>query len=104
MKKNSFIGKVFVTNSSEETQKLGRNFAKTLKNGDVIYLCGILGSGKTTFVQGLAQGLGINGRIISPTFVIVRNYKVKKNKVNIISFYHIDLYRIGSGKDIENFL
>jgi len=102
MRKNSFVGKVFITNSSEETQKLGRDFAKTLKSGDVVCLYGILGTGKTTFVQGLAQGLGINNRIISPTFVIVRNYKVKNNEANAMNFYHIDLYRIDSKEDIEN--
>jgi tRNA threonylcarbamoyladenosine biosynthesis protein TsaE len=101
MKKNSFIGKVFITNTSGETRELGRDFAKTLKKGDVIRLYGDLGSGKTTFVQGLAKGLGINSRIISPTFVIVRNYRIKNNESNIMDFYHIDLYRMESGKDIE---
>jgi tRNA threonylcarbamoyladenosine biosynthesis protein TsaE len=101
MKKNSFIEKVFITNTSGETQELGRDFAKTLKKGDVVRLYGDLGSGKTTFVQGLAQGLGINSRIISPTFVVVRNYRMKNNESNVMDFYHIDLYRMESGKDIE---
>lgn len=102
MKKNSFDGKVFITNSSEETRKLGEEFARSLLarlQGKIliIALYGDLGSGKTTFVQGLAMGLGIKKRIISPTFVIVRNYKIRIN-----NFYHIDLYRINSNdKDIE---
>jgi tRNA threonylcarbamoyladenosine biosynthesis protein TsaE len=102
MRKNSFIEKVFITNTSGGTQELGRNFAKTLKKGDVIRLYGDLGSGKTTFVQGLAQGLGIKNRIISPTFMIVRNYRIKKNDSKIKRFYHIDLYRMENEKDIES--
>ena len=96
MKKSDFINKVFITNSSKETKRLGRDFAKVLEKGDVLYLYGDLGSGKTTFVQGLAEGLGVKQRIISPTFIIVRSYKLE-----VISFYHIDLYRINNEKDIK---
>lgn len=95
--------KIVITNNSEETRKLGRDFAKVLKKGDTICLYGDLGSGKTTFVQGLAKGLGIKSRIISPTFIIVRKYKVRINDKGLMinDFYHIDLYRIGSERDIE---
>jgi len=67
-------------------------------------LYGDLGRGKTTFVQGFAKGLGINTRIISPTFIILRSYKLKKN-----NFFHIDLYKIQDedeikGLGIEEFL
>lgn len=96
MKKNKFIGNNFITNTFKETQKLGKTFAKTLKKGDVICLYGDLGSGKTTFTQGLAKGLGIKNRIISPTFIIVRSHQLK-----IGMFYHIDLYRVESEKDLE---
>ena len=96
MKKSDFINKVFITSNFKETQKLGRDFAKVLEKGDVLYLYGDLGSGKTTFAQGLAEGLGVKQRIISPTFVIVRSYKLE-----VISFYHIDLYRINNEKDIR---
>jgi tRNA threonylcarbamoyladenosine biosynthesis protein TsaE len=98
MRQNDFIGKVFVTNSCKETQQLGRNFAKTLKEGDIVNLYGDLGSGKTTFAQGLAQGLGIENRIISPTFAIVRYYELK----SLERFYHIDLYRVDNERDIES--
>lgn len=102
MKKNSFNGKVFITNSSQETRKLGEDFAKFLEGGDVVCLYGDLGFGKTTFVQGLAKGIGIKNRIISPTFVIARNYKMIKDKgLRINDFYHIDLYRTENGRDIE---
>ena len=96
MKKSDFINKVFITSNFKETQKLGRDFAKVLEKGDVLYLYGDLGSGKTTFVQGLAEGLGVKQRIISPTFIIVRSYKLE-----VISFYHIDLYRINNEKDVR---
>jgi tRNA threonylcarbamoyladenosine biosynthesis protein TsaE len=97
MNKKDFVGKTFATNSFKETQKLGRDFAKTLEKGDIVCLYGNLGSGKTTFTQGLAQGLGIKNRIISPTFIIVRSYELGA----MSSFYHIDLYRMENEKDIE---
>lgn len=88
--------KIYITKSSKETQNLGLNFAKTLGKGNVICLYGELGSGKTTFVQGLAKGLGIKSRIISPTFIMVRSYSLE-----IMNFYHIDLYRVESEEDIR---
>ncbi len=87
MNKKDFVNKTFTTNNSEETQELGEDFAKSLRAGDVVCLYGDLGSGKTTFVQGLAKGLGVKEKIISPTFIIIRTYPLK-------NFYHIDLYRI----------
>lgn len=85
----------FITQSVEETQKIAELFGKTLIGG-VIALHGKLGAGKTTFVQGLAKGLGIKRRIISPTFIILRTYKI-----GIKNFYHIDLYRTKSKNDLE---
>ncbi len=87
----------FITNSFEETQQLGKDIAQKIKYGGILALYGDLGSGKTTFVQGLAKGLGIRQKIISPTFIISRKYDSKER-----SFYHIDLYRIGEKSDIEN--
>ena len=55
---------------------------------------GELGAGKTTFAQGLAKGLGIKRRVISPTFIIIRSYENEK-------FYHVDLYRIENETDIK---
>lgn len=102
------MGKVYTTRSVEQTQNLAKDFAKNLKGGDVIVLYGDLGYGKTTFVQGVAEGLGIQQRIISPTFILVREYEIKNKKENIKNtnkkvkrFYHIDLYRIESAKDIQ---
>lgn len=91
------VNKTFITNNYKETKKLGIKFAKEIKNINVICLYGDLGAGKTTFAQGVAQGLGIENRIISPTFVIVRSYKTKNQKI----FYHIDLYRVETKRDLE---
>lgn len=88
--------KTYITNNSYETMKIGEDIAKALKGGEVLALYGDLGSGKTTFVQGLAKGLEIKTRIISPTFIIVRQYKV-----GFKNFYHIDLYRLEDLKQIE---
>lgn len=85
------------TNNFKETQQIGKEFGKQLLPGDCVLLYGNLGAGKTTFVQGLAQGLGITRRIISPTFVILRSYEVSQNM-----FYHVDLYRLETAKDTES--
>jgi len=89
------INEEYITGSFEETQALGENFAKKLKGGDFVAFYGDLGSGKTTFIQGLAKGLGIKRRIISPTFIIVRHYEISGG-----SFYHVDLYRTASKHDL----
>ena len=91
---------ILVTNSSNETEKAGFNFAKKLQIGDVVCLYGNLGNGKTTFIKGLAKGLGIKHRIISPTFIIVRSYDFEFQQEDAI-FYHADLYRLSSENDLE---
>ena len=94
---------IYTTSSFEETQKLGEDFAQKAINGAVLALHGNLGSGKTTFVQGFAKGLGITKNIISPTFIIVRKYNIPKSLIfNLKSFYHIDLYIIENQKDLES--
>lgn len=93
--------KQIVTNNAGETQKFGAEFAKTLKPGDVIALYGDLGAGKTTFVQGVAKGLGIQRRIISPTFIIQRTYRLNHELSPSTQFYHLDLYRTEGLTDLE---
>jgi tRNA threonylcarbamoyladenosine biosynthesis protein TsaE len=102
--------KSVITNNFSETQQLGFDFAKKLKGSSVVALHGNLGSGKTTFVQGLAKGLGIEKHLISPTFIIMRTYEIQvknqKSKVKsaiqkLKMFYHVDLYRIESERDVE---
>jgi len=93
-----------ITESAQETQKLGEKIARTVTakptTATSIGLLGDLGSGKTTLVQGFARGLGITQRILSPTFIVVRRYPVKHPIFNW--FYHIDLYRIKSANDSES--
>jgi tRNA threonylcarbamoyladenosine biosynthesis protein TsaE len=88
--------KKYISKSEEETKKIGESFAHSLRVGDILCLYGDLGGGKTTFVQGLAKGLGISQRIISPTFVLVREHDIQNGK-----FYHIDLYRLESRGQIK---
>lgn len=86
------MDEIISTNSDSETFEEGLKFSRKLKSGDVVFLNGKLGAGKTTFVKGVAEGLNIKSRIISPTFVIVRQHKSANPEIK--SLYHIDLYRL----------
>ena len=87
--------KQFITSSGEETKKVAENLAKKITSG-VVALTGELGAGKTTFVQGFAKGLDIKDKIISPTFVLIRQHKFKLGVL-----YHIDLYRLENDINIK---
>ncbi len=83
-----------ISNSEKETHKIAKKYCKNLKGGEVVLLKGDLGSGKTAFVKGVAEFFDIKKEeIISPTFTIFNNYKIKNNK-NIKNIIHIDAYRI----------
>ncbi|MCC6063150.1 MAG: tRNA (adenosine(37)-N6)-threonylcarbamoyltransferase complex ATPase subunit type 1 TsaE [Thermocrinis sp.] len=84
----------------QETINFGKEFAKRLKGDEVICLLGDLGSGKTTFVKGLAEGLGIKEgyQVRSPTFTIVNEYPTQRGRL-----IHIDLYRV-EDFDVEQFV
>lgn len=80
------------TNSDIETKNLAKKITEEFKDkGGVIALIGDLGAGKTTFAQGFAEGLGIQEKVISPTFVLIRQHNLP-NSERI--FYHLDLYRL----------
>ena len=83
------------TNSDLETQELGIQFSKFIKNGDVITLNGNLGSGKTTFVKGVLMGLGYKDEVTSPTYTLINEYKARYNII------HLDCYR---EKDMNRWL
>lgn len=85
----------FITHSAEETAALGRSFAASLRPGDVVALHGNLGSGKTSFVAGVCQGLGVRGHVSSPTFTLINEYPAPFGLVA-----HIDLYRIRSRAEL----
>ncbi|NQU99628.1 MAG: tRNA (adenosine(37)-N6)-threonylcarbamoyltransferase complex ATPase subunit type 1 TsaE [Parcubacteria group bacterium] len=88
-----------LSKSRQETQDIALNLAKSINDGKVIAFEGNLGSGKTTFIQGLASGLSIKENISSPTFVIFKKYSIPNHK-KIKLLYHFDLYRIGSLQEI----
>ncbi len=94
-----------ISDSLRKTKKIGEILAKEvleIKTEKALFfgLEGDLGSGKTSFVQGFAKGLGIRGTIPSPTFVIMRKYGIKLNKAGFNSLYHIDCYRIEKPEEI----
>jgi tRNA threonylcarbamoyladenosine biosynthesis protein TsaE len=92
----------FITKSARETQKLGEKIGNNLKSGGLICLYGDLGSGKTTFIQGLAKGLGVKKRVLSPSFILMRQYLKSNTKNQKLDFFHIDLYRIQNEKEAES--
>jgi tRNA threonylcarbamoyladenosine biosynthesis protein TsaE len=93
---NSMI--TITTHSPEETRVLGQHLGETLTQGLVITLDGDLGSGKTTFVQGIAKGLGVseNYYITSPTYTLINEYPGRH------SLFHIDLYRLGDSLGLDD--
>ena len=90
-------GRVWITRSAAETQALGAALGAAIEPPLVIALRGNLGAGKTTFVQGLAGGLGIHSRVSSPTFVLVNEY-AGANRVRLV---HVDTYRLGTAVGVE---
>lgn len=80
----------FISRSPEQTRRVGMRMGAYLQLGDVICLVGDLGSGKTTFVQGLASGWGSLDTVTSPTFVLVNVYRSASGQ----SLYHLDAYRL----------
>ncbi len=80
---------VFITHSAEETQRIAASLADTVTPPAILCLYGDLGSGKTTFVQGFAKHLGIHQRIISPSFLLMKQYPIPSGGI----LYHVDAYR-----------
>lgn len=93
---NDGMAQESITTSKEETVRLGRDFVSRVHGGTIIALSGDLGAGKTTFVQGLLEGFGIEGPYTSPTFVIMKHYDVMSDKhPSVKRIYHVDAYRVG---------
>ncbi len=84
---------IFITKNFKETEKAGEALGGLIRGGIVIALIGDLGAGKTTFVKGLAKGLGLKKTVASPTFLMIKKYSLKKRGAKIKSFYHLDCYR-----------
>lgn len=100
------------THSPEETERFGEALGRHLRPGDVVALIGDLGTGKTCLTRGIARGSGIrdDSLVSSPTFVLVHEYPVYPRRATEentdisdepVSLYHLDLYRLRSGEDLE---
>ena len=84
-----------ITHSPDQTRALGRKLAQALQGGAVVAFTGDLGAGKTAFVSGMAEGLGIEERVTSPTFTIVNEYEGGR-----LPLFHFDMYRLGSADEL----
>ena len=84
-----------ISTSEEETSRFAKDFADLLKSGDVVALIGELGSGKTFFVKKIAEELGFDGYVSSPTFTILNIYEASTY------IYHFDFYRLKNCEEIE---
>jgi tRNA threonylcarbamoyladenosine biosynthesis protein TsaE len=86
------------TRSESETAAAGRELAAILGAGDVVLLYGDLGAGKTAFVKGLAEGLGVSrDEVTSPTFTLVQEYRGGR-----LTLFHVDLYRLDDPREIDD--
>jgi tRNA threonylcarbamoyladenosine biosynthesis protein TsaE len=85
------------TCDAKETEALGEAIGALLGVGDLVVLTGGLGAGKTTFTKGLARGLGVAGRVTSPTFTIVQEYEGR------VPVAHVDVYRLERIQELHDF-
>lgn len=83
--------------TSNDTEALGGRLASSLRPGDVVVLAGGLGAGKTLFTKGLATGLGVDEPVVSPSFVLVREYRS-----GFMPVIHADVYRLGSMNEFDD--
>lgn len=88
---------VWISKSPQQTLRLAKAFAKTLQRGEVIGFVGPLGSGKTLFIKGLCEELGIDPEeVLSPTFTLIHHYRGE------MPVYHFDVYRLESDREFED--
>jgi len=93
--------KQVITNNPEETKEFAQKFAGNLKGGEILGLVGELGAGKTVFVQGLAEALGVKEIVNSPTFVLMKIYTIINPQSTILNLVHIDAYRLDSFNQLK---
>lgn len=86
----------FTTKTPEETIELGKKIGSNLKPGDIIAMTGTLAAGKTTITKGIAQALGVEDCITSPTFCLISEYNGR------MPLYHMDVYRLDGAEDFVN--
>jgi tRNA threonylcarbamoyladenosine biosynthesis protein TsaE len=90
----------FISHSVEQTRRVGMRLGSIIEDGDLIFLVGDLGSGKTTFVQGVASGWGSLDQVSSPTFVLVNVYRRSEGTGRRL--FHLDAYRLSSAAEAED--
>lgn len=90
------------TASARQTQRVAAALALVCRPGDVVLLVGGLGAGKTTFAQGFAHGLGVDQRVISPTFTLVRQYRTDRAHGGIRQLLHADVHRLDDLAEMED--
>lgn len=83
--------------TAEDTEALGGRLASSLRPGDIVVLAGGLGAGKTLFTRGLATGLGVDEPVVSPSFVLVREYRS-----GFLPVIHADVYRLGTMNEFDD--
>ena len=88
------MGVALSTATVEQTREVGEALVPQLEPGDVVSLTGELGAGKTSFVQGVARGLGVSAGVVSPTFTLVREYRGR------LTIHHVDVYRLERLQDV----
>lgn len=88
-----------VSDGVESTRRAGEQFAGLLHCGDLVLLTGPLGAGKTAFAQGIGRGLGVEGKVTSPTFTVVRQHRAH-NAAGVATMHHADVYRLDSADEI----
>ena len=86
----------YYSRNSRETVALGIKIGRILKPNDVVCLTGELGAGKTTLIQGIAEGCGVKDYVTSPTFIIINEYQGR------LPFFHFDLYRLNNAAEIAD--
>lgn len=90
--------KTNITHAEAETSAVGRELASALASGAVVLLFGDLGAGKTAFVRGMAEGLGVSSdEVSSPTFTLVQEYRGGR-----LTLFHVDLYRLNDPREIDD--
>ena len=93
MSTETALERTFATNDAEGTRRLGASLAAVARPGDLVCLWGELGAGKTQLAKGFGAGLGVQGTISSPTFILMSEYEGR------LPLFHVDLYRLADGAD-----
>lgn len=88
------MDKVAIAHTAAETEEIGIDLASVLRDGTVVSLVGPLGAGKTTLVKGIAKGLLITEVVVSPTFLLAREYRGR------LALHHLDAYRLSSASEL----